>query len=80
MLVLRDSSTGWDTLESTGDTLEIKNIQMTSKESKSQQLGKAELQCGIYIKWFRADTFATDNTLCLFFLTTLQFPIQHVPS
>lgn len=46
-------------LEDTGDNSEMKNTEMTSKDQgNSQQLGKVELQCGLCVKWFTADTFA----------------------
>lgn len=54
-----ESSNGRDRLEDAGDNSDMKNTQMTSKDQGNrQQLGKVELQCGLCVKWFTADTFA----------------------
>lgn len=56
-------SNGRNTLEGAGDTLGMKNTQMASKDQRnSQQLGEAELQCGICIKRVITNTFGINTT------------------
>lgn len=37
-------------------------------EDNGRQLGEIELQCGICLKWFGADTFGIDSTYVLYFI------------
>lgn len=75
----KELSNGRDTLEGAGDTLKM-NTQMnkySKDQSNSQQLGKAELQCGICIKQFTAGTSDIGTTSCLFFLISYT-PISNI--
>ncbi|KAM4035710.1 set1/Ash2 histone methyltransferase complex subunit ASH2 isoform 2-T2 [Anomaloglossus baeobatrachus] len=68
-----ESSNEKDALDSTaeGDVMDTQGGSVD--EENGRQLGEIELQCGICMKWFGADTFGIDATSCLPFMTNYSF-------
>ncbi|XP_041065673.1 set1/Ash2 histone methyltransferase complex subunit ASH2 isoform X3 [Carcharodon carcharias] len=69
-----ESSVGKD-IEASGDSTETTDAQQAGamEEESVRHLGGVELQCGICVKWFSADTFGLDTTSCLPFMTNYIF-------
>uniref|UniRef100_A0A5F9C3X5 B30.2/SPRY domain-containing protein n=1 Tax=Oryctolagus cuniculus TaxID=9986 RepID=A0A5F9C3X5_RABIT len=68
-----ESANGKDTLHGAGDTSEVMDVQTGSVDENCRQLGEVELQCGICMKWFTAETFGIDTSSCLPFMTNYSF-------
>ncbi|XP_028655647.2 set1/Ash2 histone methyltransferase complex subunit ASH2 isoform X1 [Erpetoichthys calabaricus] len=69
-----ESSNGKEAMDVPGDHSEPIDVQMGSMEEENgRQLGEVELQCGICMKWFTADTFGIDTSTCLPFMTNYVF-------
>ncbi|XP_048474540.1 set1/Ash2 histone methyltransferase complex subunit ASH2 isoform X2 [Rhincodon typus] len=69
-----ESSSGKD-VEAAGDSTETTDVQQPGalEEETVRHLGGVELQCGICVKWFSAETFGLDTTSCLPFMTNYIF-------
>ncbi|XP_060712687.1 set1/Ash2 histone methyltransferase complex subunit ASH2 isoform X4 [Hemiscyllium ocellatum] len=69
-----ESSAGKD-IEAAGESTETTDVQQPGalEEETVRHLGGVELQCGICIKWFSAETFGLDTTSCLPFMTNYIF-------
>ncbi|XP_038641186.1 set1/Ash2 histone methyltransferase complex subunit ASH2 isoform X3 [Scyliorhinus canicula] len=74
MAMETESSVGKD-IEASGDSTETTDAQQAGamEEESVRHLGGVELQCGICVKWFSADTFGLDTTSCLPFMTNYIF-------
>ncbi|KAE8619499.1 hypothetical protein XENTR_v10009814 [Xenopus tropicalis] len=68
-----ESSNEKDALDATGDGDAMDTQTGSVDEENGRQLGDIELQCGICMKWFGADTFGIDTTSCLPFMTNYSF-------
>ncbi|XP_068130705.1 set1/Ash2 histone methyltransferase complex subunit ASH2 [Hyperolius riggenbachi] len=68
-----ESSNEKDALDSTADGENMDTQTGSVDEENGRQLGEIELQCGICLKWFGADTFGIDTTSCLPFMTNYSF-------
>ncbi|KAM5172737.1 set1/Ash2 histone methyltransferase complex subunit ASH2 [Mantella aurantiaca] len=68
-----ESSNEKDTLDSAADGEAMDTQTGSVDEENGRQLGEIELQCGICLKWFGADTFGIDTTSCLPFMTNYSF-------
>ncbi|XP_069774043.1 set1/Ash2 histone methyltransferase complex subunit ASH2 isoform X3 [Narcine bancroftii] len=62
-------------IEVSADNTETTDTQQAGaiEEESVRHLGGVELQCGICVKWFSADTFGLDTTSCLPFMTNYIF-------
>uniref|UniRef100_A0A6I8RTZ7 Set1/Ash2 histone methyltransferase complex subunit ASH2 n=1 Tax=Xenopus tropicalis TaxID=8364 RepID=A0A6I8RTZ7_XENTR len=63
----------WVSQDATGDGDAMDTQTGSVDEENGRQLGDIELQCGICMKWFGADTFGIDTTSCLPFMTNYSF-------
>ncbi|XP_077326098.1 set1/Ash2 histone methyltransferase complex subunit ASH2 [Lithobates pipiens] len=68
-----ESSNEKDALDSTADGETMDTQPGSVDEENGRQLGEIELQCGICLKWFGAETFGIDTTSCLPFMTNYSF-------
>ncbi|XP_067857116.1 set1/Ash2 histone methyltransferase complex subunit ASH2 isoform X1 [Heptranchias perlo] len=68
-------SSGGKDIEASGDSTEATDAQQAGvmEDESVRHLGGVELQCGICVKWFSADTFGLDTTSCLPFMTNYIF-------
>ncbi|XP_040202182.1 set1/Ash2 histone methyltransferase complex subunit ASH2 isoform X1 [Rana temporaria] len=68
-----ESSNEKDALDSAADGETMDTQTGSVDEENGRQLGEIELQCGICLKWFGAETFGIDTTSCLPFMTNYSF-------
>ncbi|XP_067879379.1 set1/Ash2 histone methyltransferase complex subunit ASH2 isoform X4 [Heterodontus francisci] len=75
VVTMETESSGGKDIEASGDSTEATDAQQVGamEEESVRHLGGVELQCGICVKWFSADTFGLDTTSCLPFMTNYIF-------